>query len=204
MKLVILHSPKGGSGKSTLARELAVAAVLAGRRVALADLDPQGTTRGWYDRRQDQEPAVVAFDPVRPDLERLAGAFDLLLVDTPPGAHAWLASLVELADAVLVPVRPTPDDLLGAAPIAAALEGCPWAFVLTQVAPRSRLAVQAVRQLAGLGKVAPVSLGFRQEYPAASIEGRAAVEYTGGKGQAEVTELLAYVTKSLLREKRHG
>jgi hypothetical protein len=62
----------------------------------------------------------------------------------------------------IVPVRPTPDDLLGAAPIARSLAGHPaWAFVLSQVPPRTRDLVGSLRQLAALGRVAPGHLSIR-------------------------------------------
>jgi chromosome partitioning protein len=117
----------------------------------------------------------------------------LLVVDTPPGQPPYLAQLLGRADAVLVPVRPTPDDLLAAAPIARSLARCPaWAFVLSQVPPRSRLTEGAVRQLAGLGRVAPAQITFRADFPAAAIEGKAAIEFTG-KASDETTALFAYL-----------
>lgn len=197
MRVLILHTPKGGSGKSTLAREIAVAASRAGAKVVLADMDPQGTTSGWYARRQNPEPALVSLTPGASfePLER-AGV-DWLVIDTPPQQPAFLPPLLARADAVLVPVRPTPDDLLGAAPIAKSLARHPqWAFVLSQVPPRTRLLVGAVRQLASLGKVAPVQMTFRADYPAAAIEGGAAIEFTG-KAAEESAALHAYVQQLL-------
>jgi len=197
MKTLILHTPKGGSGKSTLAREIAVAAATAGVQAALADLDPQGTTTGWYKRRQAKTPALVAlgssgqFDHIAK-----AGA-ELLVIDTPPGQPPYLMALLASATAVLVPVRPTPDDLLAAAPIAKSLAHHPaWAFVLSQVPPRTRLLTSAVRQLAGLGRVAPVHITFRADFPAAAIDGQAASEYTG-KAADETAALYAYVNNLL-------
>ncbi len=193
MRTVILHTPKGGSGKSTLAREIAVAAVQAGLQAALADLDPQGTTTGWFRRRAAQAPPLVRFDPASAGEELAAAGLDLLIVDTPPGQPPYLSHLFGLADVVLVPVRPTPDDLLAAAPIARSLARCrAWVFVLSQVPPRSRLTAGAVRHLAGLGRVAPVQITFRADFPAAAIEGQAAVEFTG-KAAAETTALFAYL-----------
>jgi hypothetical protein len=77
-----------------------------------------------------------------------------------------------------------------------------WAFVLTQTPPRSRLVDGTLRHLAGLGRVAPVSLGFRQDYPAAAIVGKAAVEFAGTKSADEVKQLRTYVI-TLLRG-QHG
>src|SRR5579875_2628584 len=151
MRTLVLHTPKGGSGKSTLAREIAVAAARAGVQTALADLDPQGTTTGWYKRRKAGTPVLVAFTPGSSGEELRAAGVELLVVDTPPGQPPYLQGLLRRADAVLVPVRPTPDDLLAAAPIARSLARHPsWAFVLSQVPPRTRLLSSAVRQLAGL------------------------------------------------------
>ena len=199
MRIIVLHTPKGGSGKSTLARELAVAATLAGRHVAMADLDPQGTTTGWYRRRTAQAPALVAFQPTDDTAQLEAAGLEWLVIDTPPGAPPWIGDLLGRADAVLVPVRPTPDDLLAAAPIARGLARCPaWAFVLSQVPPRSRLTEGAVRQLAALGRVAPAQIGFRADFPSAAIEGKAAVEFTG-KAADEARDLFAYA-RQLLQE----
>ncbi len=199
MLTLILHTPKGGSGKSTMARELAVAASTT-MQVALADLDPQGTASGWYQRRESKQPALVKLDPTKPTKHLADAGIDLLVVDTPPGQPAYIAKLLASADAVLVPVRPTPDDLLAAAPIASSLARHPaWAFVLSQVPPRTRMLAGAFRQLASLGRVAPVQFTFRADYPAAAISGQAAFEFTG-KAAEEAAGLWAYV-RTIMPEK---
>ncbi len=191
MRTLILHTPKGGSGKSTLARELAVAASST-MRVALADLDPQGTTSGWYQRRSAESPALVTLDPTKSVQHLVDAGVDLLVVNTPPGQPPYLGKLLAGADVVLVPVRPTPDDLLAAAPIAASLAGhLAWAFVLSQVPPRTRMLAGALRQLAALGRVAPAQFTFRADYPAAAITGQAASEFSG-KAAEEAAALWVY------------
>jgi len=197
MQTVILHIPKGGSGKSTLARELAVAASST-LQVALADFDPQGTTSGWYQRRGATSPALVNLDPAKPTRHLVEAGVDLLVVDTPPGQPPYIGKLLAGADLVLVPVRPTPDDLLAAAPIASSLaRHAAWAFVLSQVPPRTRMLAGALRQLAALGRVAPVHFTFRADYPAAAISGQAASEFTG-KASEEALGLWIYV-QTILR-----
>lgn len=197
MRILVLHTPKGGSGKSTTAREIAVAAS-ATMKTALADLDPQGTTTGWYQRRGAKAPALVHLDPSKSWAHLADAGVELLVVDTPPGQPAYIGKLLSSADAVLVPVRPTPDDLLAAAPIAANLARHPaWAFVLSQVPPRTRMLAGALRQLAALGRVAPVQFTFRADYPAAAIDGQAAVEFTG-KAADEAAALWNYV-QTILR-----
>lgn len=203
MRVILLHTPKGGSGKSTLARELAVAMMLSGRKTALVDLDPQGTTTGWYGRRDAPEPVLIEGKGGVPDLAGAeAAGITVLVVDTPPATPAFLPALIPKASVVLVPVRPSPDDLLAAAPIATNLaRHAAWAFVLAQAPTRSRLTMGAVRQLAALGRLAPVTIGFRADFPAAAIEGRAAIEYSGTKAAEEVTQLRAYVDSLIGRER---
>ena len=77
-----------------------------------------------------------------------------------------------------------------------------WAFVLMQTPPVRWLVDGSLRHLAGLGRVAPVNLGARQDFPAAAIEGRAAVEFLGTRSAEEVKQLRIYVD-SLLRN-HHG
>jgi chromosome partitioning protein len=195
MRTILIFSGKGGAGKTTLTRELAVAATMAGRKVAVADLDPQAGLTGWYARRRAEAPAMVDISGGNYDPARFSAAgVDELIIDLPPGVPSYVASLVPKADVVLVPCRPSPDDLAAAAGVVDALAKHPtWAFVLTQTLPRSRLTDGALRQLAALGRVAPVSLGLRQDYPMAAIEGLAAIEFPSTKSAIEVSQLRSYV-----------
>jgi chromosome partitioning protein len=198
MHTILVFSGKGGAGKTTVARELAVAAGLIGRKVAIADLDPQAGLTGWYGRRSADAPAMVdisrGFDP---DLFTISG-IDELIIDLPPGVPTYVGSLIQKSDVVLVPCRPSPDDLMAATGAVKALAGHPqWAFVLTQTLPRSRLTDGALRQLASVGRVAPVNLGLRQDYPMSAIEGLAAIEFPGTKSATEVTQLRSYVDTML-------
>jgi chromosome partitioning protein len=198
MHTILVFSGKGGVGKTTVARELAVAGTIVGRKVALADLDPQAGLTGWYARREAATPVMVAL----PDNFSLAAVaatgIDELVIDLPPGLPTYVATLITQADAVLVPCRPSPDDLAAAAGAVSALAKHPqWAFVLTQTLYRSRLTDGAIRQLAALGRVAPGSLGLRQDYPLAAIEGLAAVEFPSTKSAEEVRQLRSYADKML-------
>jgi chromosome partitioning protein len=203
MRTILVFSGKGGAGKTTVAREMAVAASLAGRKVAIADLDPQAGMTSWYARREADTPVMVSL-PSGHALESVAATgIDELVIDLPPGVPAYVGRLISQADAVLVPCRPSPDDLSAAAGVVSSLEKHPhWAFVLTQTLHRSRLNDGALRQLAALGRVAPVSLGSRQDYPLAAIEGRAAIEFPSTKSAIEVTQLRAYVDTMI--GLRHG
>ena len=91
-------SAKGGAGKTTVARELAAAGVLAGRQVALVDLDPQLGLTGWYGRREQEAPRLVVL-PSEENLRELADAgIDELIIDLPPGVPPGCPRLIAKAD----------------------------------------------------------------------------------------------------------
>jgi chromosome partitioning protein len=175
MKTIMVGKQKGGVGASTLACELGVAAASAKQRVVFVDLDPQGTLRGWWNRRTegaDGEPNPGLATPAPAQMEQAlaqlqdAGA-DLCIIDTPPSIHAFLGSVMKLVDLILLPTRPTTDDLDALAPLLELVEdsGRPYVFVPTQVpAGRSRLYDQAVPVLAERGRVAP-PLRLRSDFP---------------------------------------
>ena len=189
MKTIMVYTPKGGASKSTLVRELAVCFSQRGERVAIKDLDPQLTTTTWYQRREADMPAVVPADASN---KAIAANADYLFVDTPPGVGAANILGDQKSDLVLVPVRPSPDDLGSALSIVELLGKRNWVFVLTQTPPRARLNGEAARLLA------PVNIGFRVDYPSAAISGEAACEYGLTKAAKEINELADCVKKYLV------
>lgn len=147
MFTVVVASQKGGAGKTTLARNLAAAA---GVGAALIDTNPQGSLTDWWNRRQAEAPALARLDgDMAAGLAALAeGGMRLVLVDTPPSVHPWLSDLLRLADLVLIPVRPSPDDLAAVSGTLDLVEaaGRPFAFVVSQAKPGTILAREAVRR----------------------------------------------------------
>src|SRR6202044_3805354 len=104
---LVCGSRKGGGGKTVCARHLGVAAMLAGHKVAIVDLDPMAGLTGWWRRRaedalelvdltpdgmlrntpdQRHAASAAAADMLAGAISRLAmaGGHDILIVDTPP------------------------------------------------------------------------------------------------------------------------
>ena len=91
------------------------------------------------------------------DQLRAAGV-DLCVIDTPPSAHAFLGTVMRLADLVLLPTRPTTDDLEALPAVLDLVEetGRPFVLVVSQAPPgKSRLHDDALPALAQRGRVAP-------------------------------------------------
>ncbi len=213
MRVVMVAKQKGGVGATTLARELGVAAAAAGKRVVFVDLDPQGTLRGWWNRRTeghdgDPNPALAAPAPSQMAAaigELRSAGTDICIIDTPPSVHPFLAGVMQFADLILLPTRPTTDDLDALPAILDMAEdaGRPFAFVVTQAPPgKSRLYDDAVPLLAQRGRVAP-PLRIRGDFPMAAATGRAAIEMAPkGKAAEEVRALWQFVAADLAKAER--
>lgn len=202
MKTVVVASQKGGAGKTTTAMNMSVAASQDGLRVAMVDLDPQRSLRGWWEARDAEWPQMPDTDPapeqVKAALPALAKHFDILVIDTPPAAPEWLTTVMAEADLVLIPVRPSPHDLraVGATLRAAREAGSDFAFLLSQ-SPRAKVTEEAARVLAQYGKLAPVNAAMRVIYAETAATGQGVTEASDPKAADEARELWGYV-KGLL------
>ena len=217
MQIVMFAKQKGGVGASTLAREIGTLAAAGGARVVFVDLDPQASLSKWWNRRTAgaTEPPNPALAATRPDqllgvlkgLRANDGA-DLAVIDVPPSVHAYLFGVMQAADVVLIPVRPTADDFEALPEIVEMVERANrrYAFVLTQAPTgrRIRAVEQAIPILARQGRVAGV-VRFRSAYPAAGAAGLTSTEYErGGRAAAEIAELWDYVAAELRKLQRPG
>jgi chromosome partitioning protein len=203
MKTICIAAQKGGSGKTTLARNLAVAAAQDGQRVLVLDLDPQQSLRAWWKGRDSDAPMMLADDPaphaLRATLDAAKSRFDLVVIDTPPAAPAWLTETLRAADLALIPVRPSPDDLRAVGATIAALGGAgvPFAFVMSQT-PRAKITDEAVRVLAQHGRVAPVNIAQRVIYAETAATGQGVTETSDRKAAQELASVWEYV-KGLIK-----
>ncbi|MCU7934431.1 MAG: ParA family protein [Candidatus Thiodiazotropha sp. (ex Dulcina madagascariensis)] len=113
MRTIMLMNAKGGCGKTTIATNLATWYADEGKRVALADFDPQKSTLDWLEARQGYEgiPDIQAIDatngPIRPAKET-----DVVIMDAPAGTHGKAINKMLLrVDTLILPVLPSPIDM---------------------------------------------------------------------------------------------
>lgn len=113
MKTWLVACSKGGVGKTTIATQLAANAALSGLRTVLVDADPQGSSTRWCERRAGLASAVLPLDGTRKSWrKRIPEDAQRLIVDAPAGAMADdLEEVLEMADAVVVPVQPSALDI---------------------------------------------------------------------------------------------
>ena len=206
MKVIAFASQKGGSGKTTLAAHMGVQAERAGDGpVALMDADPQGSLTDWWNEREAEAPLFA-----QTSIARLAEHFQemqsrgikLLFVDTPPAITSTIGHVINVADLVVIPTRPSPHDLRaagGTVDIAERL-GKPLVFVINGAHPRARITTEAAISLSQHGPVAATVLHQRTDYAASMIDGRTVMEIsTRTRSPNEVSDLWSYIRGRLLK-----
>jgi chromosome partitioning protein len=209
MQTIAVISRKGGAGKSTVAVNIAVAAQARGRRVLLADLDPQKSSSEALRLRPRMSPAV--FEANAGKLFQLRQVcdrqnFDLMIIDTPPAPEHDVLEAVRNADFCLLVARPSFLDLAAVAHSGEMVRRLnrPFATVLNQApglregaeTPTVRKAVEALR-FAGL-RPAPVGLRARSTYQSAMAAGLSVEEYRpGSPGAQEIERLWDFLAEQL-------
>jgi chromosome partitioning protein len=199
MLVVGLCSRKGGSGKTTLSSHLAVEAERAGvGQVALADTDPQGGLAAWFNARAASTPMFLDLSPGLPATIAACkqGGVDLLIVDTPPSVAETISAVIAHSDLVVIPVRPSPNDLRAVAGTVDLVSRArkPMVFVMNQVTARARITGEAAIALSQHGTVAPSMLASRVDFAASMTDGRTAGELDpSSRSAAEVAALWTYL-----------
>ena len=204
MRVLAFASQKGGSGKTTLTGHLAVQAERAGHGpVVLIDIDPQGSLSDWWNERTAEEPAFAQTTVSRlaADLEILRQqGFKLAMIDTPPAITMAIQSVIQIAELVVVPTRPSPHDLraVGATVDMCARAGKPLIFVVNAATPKARITADATLDLSQHGIVAPVTVHQRTDFAVSMIDGRTVMELDAkSRSTAEIEALWAYVCDRL-------
>lgn len=113
-KIVAILQQKGGAGKTTVATNLACQLHADGDKVLLVDLDPQGSATDWYEAQDEDKagPEVIQMGKkLHQALPKIAGSYDWVIIDGAPNVADLAATAVRAADAVLIPVQPSPYDI---------------------------------------------------------------------------------------------
>ena len=214
MKTIAVAMQKGGCGKSTLSRHGSV--ILP--RTALMDLDPQGTTMRWLDKRRDKGvkvPGAIKSSLKRADeaLKKVEdhGGFRHLIIDTPPehDDQRTIRFAIEASDFVLMPCKASPDDLevLRETIKLAQQYEKPFGVVLTMVRQGSRSLIQSQELLkpfcekAG-GALCPFFMGNRVDYIDAVFFSQTVTEFNEtGQAAQEMKNIWQWVGEQIGEKK---
>jgi chromosome partitioning protein len=206
--VMVFASQKGGSGKTTLSGHIAVEAERAGDGpVALIDTDPQGSLAKWWNERKSSRPAFarVSISDLGRGIEHLQkNGFRLIIIDTPPAVTDSISLVVEHADLVVAPTRPSPHDLRAVGPTVDIVDEHrkSLVFVVNSATARARITSETAVALSQHGVVAPVTIHHRVDFAAAMIDGRTAGEIRPeSRSAGEITTLWSYLKGQISRIK---
>lgn len=169
--LIAVINQKGGVGKSTLAVHLAAHFSDGGRKVALLDADPQGSSSKWIPEAAPRV-AVACVSDANEVIERVhelwQESMDVIVADGPPGLAEATRALLLVADLALIPCG---------------------ASLLEIEAARTALRVVTTSQAVRGGKP-QVLMVLNRLQPAHYTLAREAVEAVDGLGVARCTNVL--------------
>ncbi len=112
MRKILVLNPKGGCGKSTLVTNIAAYFAVEGRRVAIADLDPQQSSADWLARRPESAPSIrlAGISDGKLDVPR---SIEITIIDSPAGLHGKrLANFVSSSATMIIPLLPSAMDII--------------------------------------------------------------------------------------------
>ena len=210
MRILAFVSQKGGVGKTTLAGHLAVEAERGGDTVAMLDTDPQGSLAAWWNSRASETPLFVRGNLAElrhqlMELEKIG--IDLVVIDTPPAITAHIQLVVECADLIVIPARPSPHDLRAVGGTIELVEptGKPMIFVVNGATQRAKITADAAIALSQHGTVAPTTIHQRVDFANSMIDGRTVGELDANSNSAkEVATLWSYVNARLRKAVREN
>ncbi len=119
MQRIVVLNTKGGAGKTTVATNLAAWFASTGQNVALMDLDPQGSSTRWLRKRAAEYQPIHGIaaherstNVTRSWQLRVPAECSTVVVDTPAAIVSQsLPEITRGADAILVPVMPSENDI---------------------------------------------------------------------------------------------
>jgi chromosome partitioning protein len=213
MFTIAMIGQKGGGGKTTTGTALAVEAARADLAALIIDLDPQANAANWKDRRQAENPAVVASPVARLkptlDVARQHGA-EFVVIDTPAKSDSAAIDAARAADLVLIPVWPQIyhlETLPALSNLLRVAGDIPTYVILNGLHPQAtKQAEEAKAMIADIYAlpVCPVHLCDRAVYADVPSIGKSAQEVDPqGKAAEEVKRLYDFVIQHL-KGKTHG
>jgi chromosome partitioning protein len=209
MRTIAFVTQKGGSGKSTLASSLAVAALEAGERVFVIDMDPQQSLANWAKTRglDDVPVSNVTAGRLPATLAALEkNGFTLAIIDTAGAEGGASEAAMKAADLNIIPSRPNIFDLWASEQTRKTLKALrsEFVFVLNQCPPAQQTArveegVAALEAMGGL--ITPLVL-TRVDYQEAARHGCGVTEINpNGAAADEIKSLWSSIKRRLAKGK---
>ncbi len=193
--VITIAQQKGGSGKTTLTAHVACELAARGHRVALLDVDPQGSLGRWFMMRYERTGGLkgdITFSTssawgVTFECTKYRDSHDFVLIDTPPKIDSDLKPALRVADLIVVPVSASEVDLWATEGVLemAGREGKRPLMVMNRARSGTRISGIIHAALSKLeADAAQTVLGQRVAYAEALGQGQGVCEFPGAKAAA--------------------
>jgi len=213
MQIWFLVTQKGGAGKTTLATNLAVCGAEGGRKVLLADLDPQETAVKWWQSRESENGIQAVKIPQNIEqVKRTVNVateknFDLLIFDTVGQDTSLHNAIIDLATLCIVPCQPSLPDIRAVKSTIGLVEkkAVDFVFVITRCPPVGQEYDKTNQGLSAHGLVCPTPTIERKAYKNAYALGLGVSEYDKqDKAAQEMRNIYSWIVKTETKLKSSG
>ncbi len=207
--VITVSQQKGGSGKTTIAAHLAIALSQMSNRVAVIDIDPQGSLTHWYNIRKEQYGdgftgvnfISKAGWKVQNEILSLKNKHDYVIIDSPPHNETDAKTAMRASDMVIIPMQPSPTDLWATqnTTFFCKENKIPFRILLNRVAHNSKLLPELTKNLENVLKTV---IGNRVAFASSFLEGRCITETQPSSPAAkEIKELVTEINKIITSKK---
>ncbi len=209
-KIITIAQQKGGAGKTTIAAHLAVAFSQQGKRVAVIDIDPQGSLTQWHKIREKKfgegftglQFSAISGWRLPNEIDRIRSNIDVVIIDSPPHTQAETKTAIRVADFVIIPAQPSPTDLWATVETVKIVteERIPHRILMNRAVLNSKLLKDIEKQFSS---VMDAKIGNRISFASSMLEGRTVTETApSSPASDEIKSILKEISAMLFPEEK--
>ncbi|NRB10176.1 MAG: ParA family protein [Rickettsiaceae bacterium] len=205
-KIISVAQQKGGVGKTTIVAHIAIALSQKGKKVAMVDIDPQGSLGYWHSLRQEKfgegytgvEFVNSSGWRVESAINHLKDDFDYIIIDSPPHTDTEAKSAIRVADLIIVPMQASPTDLWATKSTLdfAKSENKEARILLNRFSPLAKVGKEIIKKIDG--KIFKTYLGNRVAFSSCFLNGTTVTEsYPSSASAVEMRNLTQEILKTI-------
>ena len=208
-KIIVIAQQKGGCGKTTTAINVASSLAMRVKPVLLVDADPQASAQDWASiAEQELFPVIGLRGDIGKQLTMMADDYKYIVVDGAPRLETELASILKIADLVIMPIMPSPLDIWAASSVVDSIQtlqsfGSPIEarFLLNGTHPLSNIQIDVINAVNEYGvPLMDTVIAARTSYRRVIGEGMSVIHSDDLKATSEVERLTTEILEVLHNE----